>query len=92
MESFRDAFASAQEVKTVEDAVGIVVEHRWPQRFALRGDTVFGLCARKGQVFLTHAIFEAPNPMLFPQLLHELRAVFRNREQLGATESSLANR
>lgn len=79
VELFHDALASAQEVKTVEDAVAIVIDHRWPQRFSLHGNTVFGLCVQEGKAILTCAVFEAQNPNSFPQLLRELREACAKR-------------
>ena len=73
MQSFRDVYAAASEVKSVDDALAVIVEHRWTQQFGLRGDTVFELLMKGGVVCLTRAIFEAPHPLWFSRLVRELR-------------------
>jgi hypothetical protein len=72
MQSFREVYAAAAEVKCVDDALAVIVEHRWSQKFGLGGDVVFWLCMQGGVVCLTCALFQAPQTLLFPRLVRAL--------------------
>lgn len=79
MQSFREVYAAAAEVKCVDDALAVIVEHRWSQKFGLGGDAVFWLCMQSGVVCLTCALFQEPHTLLFPRLVRALSDACRAR-------------
>jgi hypothetical protein len=44
MQSFRDTYAAAQEVKCIDDALVVMRQDRWPQWFGFNGDSALCLC------------------------------------------------
>ena len=74
MQSFRDVYAAAQEVKCIEDAVGLVCENRWLQCFGLGGNVVVCLCVESGTAVLRVVLCanSEQTTQLLPHVLKQL--------------------